>query len=141
MVVSGSSWFRDWNETPAMPGGDVRRSSMIIAVTGDASGRIWINGVHAPDNWTPQELPQGVYRDPSGGLAGSREAMEEYLDMLHDHETESVIEVVSPVQRSVLTTLKMPGTVQLLTSSIGYRYRTDSDGNTTIEILSFLMVP
>ena len=135
LSVSGSTWYQEWDSDPPMAGENVRQVSTVLTVASDTGGMVWVGGIHSPASVQPRGLPAGVSRNAAGGIVGTREGVAEYLAQLQDSYSESVIDIVSTEQRNLVATARLPGTVQLLGASTGYRFLSDADGNTLIEIL------
>jgi hypothetical protein len=107
-------------------------------VATNANNHIIVSGIHAPGNWSARTLhPGGAVQSRDGQLlARTRRALEEYRLQNDRIENETIIDIIDPARRTVVSRTRFPGTLQLLNGATAYRIVESSNGDVVVEVLS-----
>lgn len=125
-----SSWFKRWRTQGNWIAGLAPRQPSLQHVRRDSTGLLWAISVRAPSKWSPHPPePSSGIRVSEHGIGGrSREAMEDYMWRHLTMANETVIEIIDPSQRRVLSSTSIPGSYQALAGGLMARLARDEDG-------------
>jgi hypothetical protein len=141
--VPDADWFTNWDVSAGVPDGSHHVNSTILHVVPDSGSLVWINGVHAPADWTSHRLaPDGsLIAGTRGVIRGSMAALEDYLFEIDERENETVLDVIDRARSRLIASERVKGTLEMLGSGMAYRYARDPAGNTVIDVFTVRLLP